>query len=110
MSRISDKERDKIFDSIKNNRPLKDSLKKMLFNTYSTEVYVRDVWDCDSTRPLISGSSEYVNYKTQKPEGLLARIINASSNKGMVVADFSAEAESQLQLPQNLAVSSYMWM
>ena len=51
MSRISDKERDKIFDSIKNNRPLKDSLKKMLFNTYSTEVYVRDVWDCDSTRP-----------------------------------------------------------
>lgn len=88
MSRISDKERDKIFDSIKNNRPLKDSLKKMLFNTYSTEVYVRDVWDCDSTRPLISGSSEYVNYKTQKPEGLLARIINASSNKGMVVADF----------------------
>lgn len=32
--------------------------------------------------------NENVNYATQKPEALLERIINASSNKGMVVADF----------------------
>lgn len=31
---------------------------------------------------------ELVNYATQKPEKLLQRIINASSNEGMVVADF----------------------
>ncbi len=31
---------------------------------------------------------ENVNYATQKPEGLLERIIKASSNKGMIVADF----------------------
>lgn len=29
-----------------------------------------------------------MDYKTQKPEGLLERIIKASSNEGMVVADF----------------------
>ena len=33
-------------------------------------------------------SDEKVDYATQKPETLLERIINASSNKGMVVADF----------------------
>lgn len=38
---------------------------------------------------LIAGQAkELVDYATQKPEALLERIINASSNKGMVVADF----------------------
>jgi adenine-specific DNA-methyltransferase len=32
--------------------------------------------------------NENVNYATQKPEALLERIINASSNEGMLVADF----------------------
>lgn len=32
--------------------------------------------------------NENVNYATQKPEALLERIIKASSNEGMVVADF----------------------
>ena len=32
--------------------------------------------------------NENVNYATQKPEGLLERIIRASSNEGMYVADF----------------------
>jgi site-specific DNA-methyltransferase (adenine-specific) len=55
---------------------------------YYSDVYVRDVWDCDYTKPLISGSSEYVNYKTQKPKALLKRIISNSSNEGDVVADY----------------------
>lgn len=33
-------------------------------------------------------SSERIDYATQKPEALLERIIKASSNKGMTVADF----------------------
>lgn len=33
-------------------------------------------------------SSERIDYATQKPEALLERIIKASSNEGMVVADF----------------------
>ena len=55
---------------------------------YYSDVYVRDVWDCDYTKPLISGSNEYVNYKTQKPKALLRRIISNSSNEGDVVADY----------------------
>ena len=35
-----------------------------------------------------ASARERVDYPTQKPEGLLARIINASSNEGDLVADF----------------------
>lgn len=38
--------------------------------------------------PINSQADERVDYATQKPEALLERIIKASSNKGMVVADF----------------------
>ena len=38
--------------------------------------------------PVNSQADERVDYSTQKPEALLERIINASSNKGMLVADF----------------------
>lgn len=45
-----------------------------------------DVWiDINAVN---SQADERVDYATQKPEALLERIINASSNKGMVVADF----------------------
>lgn len=46
---------------------------------------VEDVWDM----PIIMKNAiENVDYATQKPEALLERIIQASSNEGMVVADF----------------------
>lgn len=46
---------------------------------------IDDVWsDC----PAVFRSSEDINYSTQKPEALLDRIIKASSNEGMLVADF----------------------
>lgn len=44
-----------------------------------------DVWNLSSVFTL---SNEHQAYATQKPEALLERIIKASSNKGMVVADF----------------------
>ncbi len=88
MSRLKDKDKQDIIACINEGRPLKDKYKSLLFRKYYSNVYVRDVWDCDSTKPIISGSSEYLGYKTQKPEGLLERIIKASSNEGMVVADF----------------------
>lgn len=44
-----------------------------------------DVWDIPSVFTL---SGEHKAYATQKPEALLERIIKASSNDGMVVADF----------------------
>lgn len=44
-----------------------------------------DVWEIPYENSM---SKDRVNYATQKPEALLERIIKASSNKGMVVADF----------------------
>ena len=85
---LSEKQKEEIYNSVKNNIPLKDKYKTLLFNKYYSNVFVRDVWDCDSTKPIISGSSEYLDYKTQKPEGLLERIIKASSNEGDLVCDF----------------------
>lgn len=51
----------------------------------STEKNVKDVW----LIPFIASTdSQRVDYSTQKPEALLERIIKASSNEGMLVADF----------------------
>jgi len=49
-------------------------------------VAVQTLWD-DITG-IGASSSEDTNYPTQKPEGLLQRIIKASSNEGDLVADF----------------------
>ena len=46
---------------------------------------VPDYWSF----PIVNRTyDEFVDYATQKPEALLERIIKASSNEGMVVADF----------------------
>lgn len=87
LSLLTEKDRLKIDNCLENNLPFPDSLKAKLFNKYWANVYVRDVWDCDYTKPIISGSSEYLQYPTQKPEGLLMRIINAHSNPGDIVFD-----------------------
>ena len=47
---------------------------------------VSDLWN--DIYPVNSQSIEDVNYATQKPEALLERIIKASSNERMLVADF----------------------
>ena len=46
---------------------------------------IGDVWYVSMLNPI---SPENCNYKTQKPEALLERIINASSNKGSLICDF----------------------
>lgn len=47
---------------------------------------VDSVWD--DIPPVNPQAKERVDYPTQKPEALLERIINASSNEGDLVADF----------------------
>ncbi len=49
---------------------------------------VGDVWSDIMSFQQIATSTEKVGYATQKPEALLERIIKASSNEGMLVADF----------------------
>ncbi|WP_297431229.1 site-specific DNA-methyltransferase [Sulfurimonas sp.] len=44
-----------------------------------------DVWQIPFINPV---ATERLDYATQKPEALLERIIKASSNEGMIVADF----------------------
>ena len=51
----------------------------------STDKKVKDVWEIPY---IASTDSQRVDYATQKPEALLERIIKASSNEGMLVADF----------------------
>ena len=48
----------------------------------------RDVWEDINVIGTESDGSESVDYATQKPEALLERIIKASSNENMLVADF----------------------
>lgn len=49
---------------------------------------VGDVWSDIMSFQQNATAAEKVDYSTQKPESLLERIIKASSNEGMVVADF----------------------
>ncbi len=46
----------------------------------------QSLWD--DIFPVNSQAQERVAYATQKPEALLQRIIKASSNEGMIIADF----------------------
>ena len=87
MEKLTEKDKEEIIKSLNSNLPLKDKYKALMFNKYFSNVYVRDVWDCDYTKPLISGSKDYLNYPTQKSEGLLKRIISVSSNPGDIVLD-----------------------
>ena len=49
---------------------------------------VADWWTDINSRGTSYSSREWIGYPTQKPEALLERIIEASSNEGDVVADF----------------------
>ena len=84
---LKEQEIKEITQCLNDKQPIPDKYKNKLFNTYFSNVYVRDVWDGDYTKPIISGSSEYLQYPTQKPEGLLKRIINASTNPGDIIFD-----------------------
>lgn len=60
-------------------------IKRYIDEAIQNGVVVDDVWDLDKVN---NSAREGVGYATQKPETLLERIIKASSNDGMLVADF----------------------
>jgi len=66
---------------------------------YYSVVTMDDVWDI---RGVFNMSNEYQGYPTQKPEALLERIINASSNKGDLVADFFCGCGTTISVAQRL--------
>lgn len=59
---------------------------------------IDDVWEMT----LASRSHERVDYVTQKPEELLERIIKASSDVGMIVADFFSGSGTTLKVAFDL--------
>lgn len=88
--------RDLLYDE--EGRPYKTTRKGRLY--FSAEgAPVTDVWDI----PFLSTvSNERVAYPTQKPEALLERIIEASSRKGDVVADFFCGSGTTLVVAKRL--------
>ncbi len=63
-------------------------------------VLARDWW---ADIPFVNrAGAERTNYPTQKPEGLLERIINASSNKGDIVFDAFAGSGTTLAVAEKL--------
>lgn len=68
----------------KNGKPIKRC--RIVFMDELPGVPVNDIWD--DIAYVAGRSQERVNYATQKPEALLERIIKASSDEGMLVADF----------------------
>ncbi len=64
-------------------------------------VPLQDVWT--DIRPLHNLAAERLGYPTQKPEALLERIINASSNPGDVVLDPFCGCGTSIDAAQRLA-------
>lgn len=58
-----------------------------------------DVWDVPNINNM---AKERVDYSTQKPEALLERIIKASSDEGMIVADFFSGSGTTAKVARDL--------
>jgi len=63
-------------------------------------VPIGDLWD--DIDLITSSSSEALGYPTQKPEELLARVINTSSNKGHIILDSFCGCGTSLAVAQIL--------
>lgn len=81
----------------KNNQPR--------FKRYLDEmkgIPAQSMWDDKKVQSLNSWSNEKTNYPTQKPEGLLERIIKTSSNEGDLIADFFCGSGTTLAVAEKL--------
>jgi DNA modification methylase len=65
-----------------------NSIKYIRYLDESKGVLVADIWSDISQLRGYGTTKEALDYPTQKPEALLERIINVSSNEGDLVADF----------------------
>lgn len=76
---------------------LKDESGKGLYEE-RTERTIDNVWNIS----LLHAQPEILNYPTQKPEALLRRIIEASSDEGMLVADFFSGSGTTAKVAHDL--------
>ncbi len=78
IKRVWDKEKQRLVNA-------KDDEGRVIYQE-STHKTIDDVWRLSMLQP--ADTTENLDYTTQKPETVLERIIKASSNEGMIVADF----------------------
>jgi adenine-specific DNA-methyltransferase len=65
----------------------------------SYDLKANDVWDI----PFVASTdSQRTNYNTQKPESLIERIINASSEDAMIIADFFSGSGTTAKVANDL--------
>jgi adenine-specific DNA-methyltransferase len=94
---------DRIDEGLKNGMIIFTSKGKPRVKRYledSNGIAVGDIWT--DINPINSQADESVDYSTQKPEKLLERILKASSNKGLVVADFFGGSGVTAQVAEKL--------
>jgi len=63
---------------------------------------VQSIWDDKDVRYLGAHSTENLGFETQKPEGLLARVINMCSRPGDLVADFFCGSGTTMAVAEKL--------
>jgi DNA modification methylase len=68
----------------------------------SKGVPLQDLWDDIKMIRGIHTNSEYLGYKTQKPEALVRRIINLGTGTGDLVADFFCGSGTTLAVAEKL--------
>ncbi len=97
--------KERLDDFYKNGYIYGDAEKGYAKKQYLNEVegiLATNIWNDNSVAPLQGGSQEFQDYPTQKPEGLLVRIIKSSSNEGDLVADFFIGSGTTLSVAEKL--------
>jgi len=79
----------------------RDENGKILYKEF-THKYADDVWDIGQSSVTKRKSSEYIDYPTQKPEELLRRIIECSTNKSDIILDAFAGSGTTLAVAEKL--------
>ncbi|QSR89181.1 site-specific DNA-methyltransferase [Methylacidiphilum caldifontis] len=64
--------------------------------------HVQSIWDDEEVRYLGAHSHEALGFETQKPEGLLTRIVKMCSAEGDLVADFFCGSGTTLAVAEKL--------
>ncbi|MCK4322332.1 site-specific DNA-methyltransferase, partial [candidate division WOR-3 bacterium] len=94
---------DKIDEGLKNGLIVFSSTGMPQVKRYLDEVEghrVSDIWT--DINPIGSVAEERLDFDTQKPETLLERIINTSSNDGDIIADFFSGSGTTLAVAEKL--------
>ena len=78
---------------------LRDGEGSRIYAMSSSERKIGDVWEVPYINPV---ASERLGYATQKPEALLESILQASSRKGDLVADFFCGSGTTLAVAERL--------